>query len=155
MVHEPTRDQYLLDLYLSDIPGTLIEVGPKIADHKMLLAKIPVPKSETLSIKRKRFNTSRADWKGLNKELTSTDWMFLKEGTAEEASKQFMEKLWIILCSFIPYEEVDFKKRSHPWLNSKCEEAIQNKNAAEGSELFAEKQKKCATIISEEFQKYQ
>ena len=50
MVREPTRLQYLLDLYLTDVPGTKVTVGPYIADHRFLLARVPVPEVATKTI---------------------------------------------------------------------------------------------------------
>ena len=41
IVREPTRGQYLLDLYLTDVAETRLEVGLMIADRKFLLAHIP------------------------------------------------------------------------------------------------------------------
>ena len=38
-VKEPTRNDHLLDLVLTDIPGTEIMLGGKIQDHKFVLTK--------------------------------------------------------------------------------------------------------------------
>ena len=126
LVTEPTREQYLLDLYLTDIAGSVVIMGSKIADHKMVIADISLLEPQALTIKRKRFDTRRANWKDLKKELVSYDWSSLQKGTAEEASKFFMESLWVILCSHIPYKEIQVKKQSHPWLNEACEKAIED-----------------------------
>ena len=65
-----------------------------------------------------------------------------------------MEMLWVNLCTFIPYEAMDIEKKSHPWLTSKCEDAIRNKNAAEQTSSFDEARTKCAVVLTEEHQKY-
>ena len=57
------------------------------------------------------------------------------------------------MCTFVPYEVVDIKKKSHPWL-TKCEDAIHNKNAAEHTSTFDEARTKCAAVLTEEHQKY-
>ena len=69
LVSEPTRGQYLLDLYLTDIAGSTVTVGPKIADHSMIIADIPLIEPQALEIRRKRFNIRRARCKELKKEL--------------------------------------------------------------------------------------
>ena len=46
LVREPTRGAYLLDLFLTDVAGCHVSVGASIADHKAILAKIPIPEFE-------------------------------------------------------------------------------------------------------------
>ena len=74
MLRESTRNQYLLDLYLTDVPGTKMTVGPSIADHCFLLASVPLPEITTLHMTRQRFNIARADWPSLKAALVSVDW---------------------------------------------------------------------------------
>ena len=68
--------------------------------------------------------------------LTSVDWLPLQRGTAEDAATFFMEMLWMNLCTYTPYEEIHVKKKSHPWLNSICESATTEQNAAENTKNF-------------------
>ena len=93
MVREPTRNQYLLDLYLTDVPGTKMTVGPSIADHCFLLASVPLPEITTLHMTRQRFNIARADWPSLKAALVSVDWSPLQRGCADDAATFFMELL--------------------------------------------------------------
>ena len=79
----------------------------------------------------------------------NVDWTPLRGSTADDAATFFMEMLWVNLCTFIPYEVVDVKKKSHPWLTTKCEDAIRNKNAAEHTSTFDETRTKCAAVLSE------
>ena len=138
LIREPMREKYLLDLYLTDITGMRIQVGPQIADHKFLLAHVPCPEITSLRVVRKRFNLRRAEWSNLKDSLKKIDWTVLKKGSADDAAKFCLEMLWFTLCNHIPYEEVSIHKRSHPWLNKKCEEAINAKNTAESTENYAE-----------------
>ena len=85
LVRDPTREQYLLDLYLTDIPATKSKVGPYIADHRMLLATLPLPETQTLQISRQRFNVRKANWDALTNALVSTDWSAIDRGTANNA----------------------------------------------------------------------
>ena len=55
LVKEPTRNEYLLDLLLTDIAGAKVKVGSYVADHKYLLAQIPAPEISQTMIKRKGF----------------------------------------------------------------------------------------------------
>ena len=154
LVGEPTRQQYLLDLYLSDVSGTKIKVGPYIADHRLFVASVPFPEVTTLHIKRERFNLHRARWTALKDALVLTDWTPLHRGTAEDAATFFMEILWMTLCTYIPYEEVQIKKKSHPWLNAACESAIAGKNAAENTATYESARAKCTRVLKEEQDKY-
>ena len=120
----------------------------------MVIAKIPLPEIKSLEIIKERFNLKRADWKGLNEKLNSTDWSPLRQGTANDAARFFMETLWISLCAFIPYEKIKFQKKSHPWINSRCEEAIRRKNAAEGTPQFQAMQQQCTSALAEEYHQY-
>ena len=47
LVREPTRNAYLLDLFITDLPGCESEVLPAIADHRAVLTKLPLPKIVT------------------------------------------------------------------------------------------------------------
>ena len=149
MVREPTRNQYLLDLYLTDVPGTKMTVGPSIADHCFLLASVPLPEITTLHMTRQRFNIARADWSSLKAALVSVDCSSLQRGCADDGATFFMELLWTALCTHIPYEDVVIKKSSHPWLNLRCENVIKAKNAAEGtlSSVFSDLDRRISKAI--------
>jgi len=86
LVNEPTRQEYLLDLYLTDVAGTKVRVGSYVADHKYLIATVPMPEVTTLSIKRERFNLLRADWSGLKTALANVDWSPMQRDTADAAA---------------------------------------------------------------------
>ena len=73
LVREPTRQQYLLDLFLTSAAGTKVGVGPYIADHRFLSATIPVPETTSLHFNREKFNISRANWSGPKTALTRID----------------------------------------------------------------------------------
>ncbi len=86
--------------------------------------------------------------------LALIDWTPLHRGTAEDAATFFMEMLWMTLCIYIPYEEVQIKKKSHPWLNAACESAIAGKNAAVNTATFELARAKCTRVLKEEQDKY-
>ena len=69
LVKEPTREQYLLDLFISDVPECRITVQPYIADHKAVLAEVPMPQVSQKTVCRYSWKLNEADWVGLEKEL--------------------------------------------------------------------------------------
>ena len=154
LVSTPTRQEYLLDLFLTDMPGVIVKVGSYIADHKSICAHIPIPEIKCQSITRYGFHLSRADWPALESALDAFDWQKLKRGTAEDALNHFMDVLWVHLCTHIPMNEFKMTKKSHPWLNDICERAIQEKNSAEGTESFEEKRSLCSQTLKAEYQRH-
>ena len=114
---EPTRQccvpcdlqQCVQTKNFTDIPATKLKVGPYIADHRMLLATLPLPETQTLQISRQRFNVRKANWNALTNALVSADWSAIDRGTANDAVTYFVEFLWTILCTHIPYETVVIK----------------------------------------------
>ena len=69
LTREPTRQQYLLDLFLTDIAQSSVEIGSYIADHKFIIAKVPVPEIKSLHFKRGGFKLARAAWSDLETAL--------------------------------------------------------------------------------------
>jgi hypothetical protein len=104
----------LLDLFLTDVAGAKVRVGPSIADHNSLLASIPLPEISDLQFSRSRFNISRVNWPILRSALAGIDWSPLDRGNGADAATFFMEMLWTVLCTHIPYEQIVIKKKSHP-----------------------------------------
>lgn len=112
IVKESTRQQYLLDLFVTDVAGVKMQVDAYIADHKFLRCDVPLPKSKTPPITQRGFRLAAAKWKDLQKELRTVDWKKLREGTAEDAANYFLETLWVLLCTHIPYGEFHIEKVS-------------------------------------------
>ena len=106
LVREPTCYEYLLDLFLTDVAGAKVRVGPSIADHNFLLASIPLPEISDLQFSRSRFNISRVNWPILRSALAGIDWSPLDRGNGDDAATFFMEMLWTVLCTHIPYEQI-------------------------------------------------
>ena len=89
MVKEPTRNDYLLDLVITDIGGSVAKVLPKIADHNAVLVKVPKLAVKELEVEREVWMLKKAKWSSIKKELMSMDWRILQRGTAEDALNQF------------------------------------------------------------------
>ena len=56
MVKEPTRAENLLDLVITDLLGTTIEVGGKVQDHKWIVATVPIAVPTTVAVQRQGWN---------------------------------------------------------------------------------------------------
>ena len=154
LVKEPTRNEYLLDLAITDMMGSSAKVLPKIADHQAVLVKLPVAGVTDVAITREVWELKKAKWKELEEELENADWEPLRHGTAEHALNYFMEILWLCLIKYIPRKVVTRTRSSHPWLNSRCREAINRKNNSEGTEFFSTASAACTQILLEERLKY-
>ena len=128
LVREPTRNEYLLDLVITDICKCSVNVLPCIADHNALLVKLPMPEVLEKSIKREVWILEEADWKKLKEELGNYDWRQLHEGTAEAALDYFLEVLWLHLVRHIPRREIATLKSSHPWVSQRSKDAIAETN---------------------------
>ena len=107
-----------------------------------------------MQFSRSRFNISRVNWPILRSALAGIDWSPLDRGNGDDAATFFMEMLWAVLCTHIPYEQIVIKKKSHPWLNIRCEHAIKMKNEAEGAMSYDDKRDQCSRIMVEEHLKY-
>ena len=70
LVREPTRNEYLLDLVLTDIGGATVEVTPRIADHKGVLVKLPLSVVNETILRREMWILKNANWKCLSKALS-------------------------------------------------------------------------------------
>ena len=113
LVREPTREQYLLDLFLSDLLEIRMKVLPVIADHKAILAHVPLPEISEKTMCRYSWKLDQANWGELEKELEGIDWQMLAQGTAQDAMTYFLEMLSLCLQKHIPYRKTVHKKSSH------------------------------------------
>ena len=73
MVKEPTRNDNLLDLAMTDMLDTQVEVGNKIQDHKWITATMPITEPTTKILHRQVWNYADADWERLNDSLSEVN----------------------------------------------------------------------------------
>ena len=121
---EPTRNEYLLDLCLSNVAGCSASVQPSIADHKGILASFKARKVETQEVAREIWVYKAAQWNSLQTKLANYDWRCLERGDAVEAVNLFLHIMWWCLVQCIQQKRIHETKRSHPWINARCEQAI-------------------------------
>ena len=154
IVKEPIRGDYLLDLACPDIQKCTATVTPYITDHKGLLQKLPIPEVLEKTVSREVWILSKADWTPLRDDLKNFDRSPLSRGSAEDSLTFFLEILWLHLIKYIPRKTTHNKKSTHPWLTQKCKDAIVRKNAAEGSEQFANERDNFTAVMNAERANY-
>ena len=154
LVREPTRNEYLLDLIITDICKCSVSVLSCLDDHNALLVKLPIPEVLEKSIKREVWILEEADWKKLKQELGNYDWRHLHEGTAETALDYFLEVLWLHLVRHIPRREIETLKSSHPWVTQRSKDAIAEMNNVQNTPQYPAAAEKCEKILAEERRKH-
>jgi hypothetical protein len=114
-----------------------------------------------VEVAREVWQWSKADWKGLNRELASTDWETLlyigDEAFQElpgEATARFTDFLVTTARKYVPVETKYLQKATHPWLNNKCRELVAEAHAAVGTHRHAEKLRVCSDGIVKEYYAY-
>ena len=155
LVREPTRDNHLLDLVLTDCDHASASVIPGFSDHSgtKVTVKFSVPEEE--SVERLCFNYKKAAWDDLNVELSDKNWHSMLAGlSADDAVEVFSRELLRSVKRHVPTRTVATKKSTHPWLTDRCASAVMDKLASVGTPSFDEKRDACATILREEYDTY-
>ena len=98
LVRKPTRGEYLLGLAMTDLDEAKCKVLPKIADHKGLWARLPLPVPRSISLVRTVWNYRDADWEGLKEALTRRDLLFLQHVDANTGAQQ-LTNLILSICT--------------------------------------------------------
>ena len=147
----PTRNEYLLDLLLSDIHGISNKILHAIADHRSIMASVPFKLQVVREIRRSGWVYNKAKWQALIEALVAYDWSALARGTAEEAAMFFQQSLTWHLQKFIPRRTFTDKKQSLPWLNEECAKAVAYKNQCEGTPLFESARNRCSEVLNQAY----
>ena len=114
LVKQPTRYEYLLDLFLTDLPDCNVKVLPTIGDHNAIMASVPLPAVTSKTIVRQGWILQLAKWQELQTSLRDFEWSELRKGSAEDALNYFLDILWMQLRKFIPFKIIREKKQFHP-----------------------------------------
>jgi len=139
---------------ITDTVKSSVVLPPQIADHRAILIRLPFPEISEVTVARTVWLLKKADWNSLEEELGKIHWDPLQRGTAEDALNYFLDVLWTSLLKHIPRKAIQTKHSSHPWLNSRCREAIALKNASEGTDAFPTADAQCSQVLREERAKY-
>ena len=154
LVRGPTREQYLLDLVLTDVEGVSCKVLPKVADHNTVLATLKLKMPEQKAVKREVWNFKKADWDGMRAELGGADWTFLENTCAEEATLSFNDMVLASAGVHVGKRTLTEQKKSHPWLNKETCELVRKKREAEGTEEEAEATAKCSEGLAQAYKEH-
>ncbi len=150
-VKMPTRDDYLLDLVLSDIDPLQVQVRSKIADHNVVTANFDFGVPDAVSVDRMVFEYNKADWEGIVNDICEFDWSPLDSLDVDPAERFFHFNVMSILRRHVPEKQISEKKSKHPWVNEVCLAAIEAKNASIGTEAFAAAAADCSAVLFGEY----
>ena len=153
-VRKPTRESYLLDLFLCNISGCKVTVEAKLSDHHCIFARVPLPIPEEKHTYRQIWKFKAAAWQNMKIELRRIDWTRLQNSSVDDAVKYFTDLLWYLCLKFIPSETIKVSKRSHPWLNERCKVAIEKKHSLQDTGRSQQATEECAVVLAEEYRKY-
>ena len=90
MVRHPTRGSNLLDLVLANAPGEVTtKLLPAISDHAGVLTRVHLNVPSEIVVPGIVWQYQKADWAGLEKALSDTDWSSPLAGSADLVAERF------------------------------------------------------------------
>ena len=155
LVREPTREEYLLDLAISDLHELKIEVLPRIADHRLVRVsmKMQVPRVEARE--RKVWDFKKAKWDELSEALSSNDWR--RHAASPDVDTCVRGVVGDIMKSSqacIPTRKITEHKATHEWLTPSVLVEVQKKVEAAGTDRETAAAERCSTAILEEYGRF-
>jgi len=149
IVTEPTREGILLDLVMTDIPGTEATVGGKVQDHQFVLTKFNFAVPESKSLEREVWNYGKADWTRSRERFAEHDREVLRRGTPSEAAKELTETILDYARECIGKRAMKEVRSTHPWMTEKVIEAKEKLREAEGTDKEKEESERCSEVLLE------
>ena len=73
-VRAPIRNEYLLDLYFTDMHNAKVSIEPSIADHKALRLRMPIRSEEHITVEKVIWHYKGVTWHALKHELSHWNW---------------------------------------------------------------------------------
>ena len=119
LVKQPTREDNLLDLAISDLEGIVVLL-PQISNHNMVLASFDIGIPESLVVRRSVFEYSEANWEALQDEINDFDWSSMDRLDVDEAGRYFYISHLDIVNRHIPRPDICEQTSARPWVNQKC-----------------------------------
>ena len=132
LVREPTREEYLLDLVLTDLDGVKCKVLPGVADHQLVQATLVLPMPKVEEVQRQVWDFAKGNWAAVRQDLAETDWDCLLEKDADEAAAFFNARLLQTLERHVPRRFLKERKSTHPWLTEEVLLLVKAKQEAKG-----------------------
>ena len=131
MVKEPTREDNILDLVISNHPHNIprIEVAPGLSDHRIVFFEYTATPPRIRQPPRLIPLYEKADWIGIKTEMEKLH-QTLKTGgkvTTEEIWQAFKDTLQEAIRRFIPHKKARMKA-SKPWVTIELRRKINRRN---------------------------
>ena len=151
---EPTRQQYLLDLCLTDMDEVTARVLPCIADHHCVLAECTFLVDVFPPSRRSVWKFRSADWSAMCEHVALLDFSFVDHECVDTAAQRLTDMLLSVCDSFVTRRVLLERSCSHPWLIERCRNAVAVGQAAFGTDNYAAQCLLCTVVLKEEFSCY-
>ena len=152
-VKQPTRELYLLDLVISDLVATNIEILPRISDHNMVLAEFDLGVPSAVVLRRTVFDFGKADWDSIRLDFRNHGWSPMDSICVDDAERYLYNRIMDTVRSHTPEKDICERRSAHPWVNGRCLTAIREKNDADVNSR-AEAAARCSDVLFEEYCAY-
>jgi len=154
-VRSPTRENYLLDLVLSDLQSSIrTRVLPGISDHSMVLAAFDTGIPVQGTSERVVWKYHLADWSSMRSELGARIWNGDLDTDPNIAATELSRAILEAMDRHIPKATIHMQSGDHPWFDETCVEAVQRKNAAWGTARQQSESAACGEILLRQFLHY-
>ena len=120
VVRAHTRNEYLLDLVITDLANVSVHVLPGVADHNIARVAMQCEHFDSVSSSRTVWLRHKADWQGLKHSLNSISWHDVLNCHANEAAIMFSDTVMGLAKKFIPQTTVHVDSQRHPWITQAC-----------------------------------
>ena len=160
-----TFNRQLLDLILSDMEDLLTaQLISGLSDHFGQLGTLRIAEPKEVTIKRRCYNYSQANWDEMNKSVGNlmevvigSEQSFMTDLTSEKidlAMAKLTSELKSVMIQFVPNRIAKTVKSSHLWLDANCREAIRSKLQAFGTPSYTEKRDACTLTLRNAYARY-
>ena len=156
LVRSPTRDKYLLDLALTDLPKIRkVKVMSKISDHNMVFVEIQIKVQISKQVTRPCWIWKQAKWSSLRERFSTTNWNdFFAVECVDTVVQQITDYILSCAKEFVPIREQAFPKKSHPWLTEECIGQVARKHSTEGTDEYDANRNACTEALLQGFQNH-
>jgi len=136
-VKHPTRENYLLDLCLSDFSSIKCVVCAPIADHNAVVCTLNIDAPGVSDHRREVWDFRRARWHELKDVLESISLTNYTMGPVQQCFERFMSMLDRNIRHCMPRTTITQQVHSHPWLSLDVISAFHAQQIAYGTEHFS------------------
>ena len=99
-------------------------------------------------VRRQVYDFNHAKWERLKSNLSKVQWdVALAEKSADDAAAWLTSTILEIAEACVPYKWILDKPYAHPWINDQCREALQRKQDARNTQLYALERDGCSSVF--------